>query len=88
MPERCELESVLGLHSHAGVQQGNASSSLDHAGDHGFSVSRLGTDPRDLGVSMHWWHTGVSGIFVRAVYIISEEDGADCSVAGVTQDNF
>ena len=84
MPDGCTIETVLGQEYHHGEGPVNSPTShLDH-GDHGFRVIREVTDPRNLDVKIHWWHDGLSAVFVRAVYMILEDDGTDCMVPGYT----
>jgi Zn-dependent metalloprotease len=87
MPAGCTIDMVSGVR----YENGNAvlpplaswaEGGTDYSVDRPASVTAL---PGRLDLSVHTWHDGASGIFVRPVYNIQEPDGTDCSVAGATQ---
>jgi subtilisin family serine protease len=52
----------------------------------GFEIHRPGgLSVNALKTVAHVWHDGLSSIRVRVVYDVSEPDGVDCNVAGVTR---
>ena len=52
---------------------------------HGWTVARTSTDPRDLGVNVHWWRDPANMIDLRVVYTVREPWSVDCNVPGLTQ---
>ena len=87
LPLGCAIQRVAGIEYHHGVTQSGASQMLDHS-EHGFTVSRSTADTADLTTRVHWWHTGISGVFVRVAYTIQEDDGVDCAVPGALQQSY
>ncbi|WP_433532863.1 M4 family metallopeptidase [Micromonospora sp. CA-263727] len=83
LPAGCQIESVRGLHYHGGVPEGAPALWLSHQGLHGFRISRPSLDPRALETDVHWWHEGISAIFVRVQYDIFEPAGVDCLTTGL-----
>ena len=84
LPVGCEIVDVKGLDYHWTKPSGPPAASVDH-GDHGYTVSRLGNDPRDLGTNMHLWYNAPSNIWVRVAYTVRENWDVDCNIAGWTQ---
>lgn len=84
LPVGCEIVDVKGLDYHWTKPSGPPQASVDH-GDHGYTVSRLSDDPRDLGANMHLWYNAPSNIWVRVTYTVRENWDVDCNIAGWTQ---
>jgi hypothetical protein len=48
-------------------------------------VSRPGVPPNRLDATVHWWHSGTSGVRVGVAYEILAPPGMNCIVPGVLQ---
>ncbi|MBY8871866.1 M4 family metallopeptidase [Micromonospora sp. PLK6-60] len=90
LPAGCRVERVTGLlywrTNGSGGHTTPAPPSTTTYGDgiRGFTIGRTNPDqPRDLAASLHWWHIGTGGIFLRVAYDIWEPDGVDCLTAGI-----
>lgn len=84
LPQGCEIVEVKGIDYHFGQLHPPAEATANH-GSHGWTITRLSTNPRDLGVNVHWWYNAGSMIQLRVVYTVRESWNVDCNVPGLTQ---
>lgn len=84
LPPQCSIASVRGVHYHDWAEPpvGVPAFWVDH-GQHGYRINRLTNSPTGLGVSVHWWHSGISSIKARVQYDINEVVGFNCLVPGL-----
>ena len=92
LPPGCEIVDVKAVDFHLGQIQMPPEVTAEHRFNkditglgHGWSVARKSTDPRDLGVKIHWWYDAGHMIDLRVVYTVRESWSVDCNVPGLTQ---
>ena len=87
MPAGCIVQSVSGVQYDKGGNIIPPTAATADNGGSGYTITSTATLPNGLDTNVHTWHNGVSGVFVRVVYTVSQPPGTDCAVPGSTQDN-
>jgi hypothetical protein len=93
LPPGCEIVDVKALDFHLPHEiQLPPVASARHMNTpltgHGWTVARTSkssTNPRDLGVTVHWWYDAGNMLDMRLVYTVREPWDVDCNVLGLTQ---
>ena len=82
MPLGCRVISVTAEESH---KDGTLvySNSDDHGG-HLWRLGRGSTPDNRIAHNFVWWHSGFSGIFLRAIYEIEQPSGVNCWIPGLS----
>lgn len=87
LPPGCAVRKVRALLNERSQSASTPLSDLDLV-TRGFSVSAgQPGDATALDALVHTWHDGLSAIAIRVAYDIAQDQGADCLVPGVLQEN-
>jgi hypothetical protein len=85
MPQGCQMFKVLGLEYTRLGRPLSAPAESVSDNDHGWSVTKQNDDPRDYGVSIHWWYNGGSFVSLRINYVVRQPWNVNCLVVGKMQ---